>query len=222
VFPAAPLADDRALVTSDLGALLSLWQLRTRPRPCRDVCVDQVAPEVEPAVIDGHQAIEVPVQGLPPARRCAASSPDRYPRVHRGPQIRGAHSLRSERRLRHAGGHLPADRSRASGLVRPDTLVTTKTPKIVRQDYQVSYADMRHCQAVYPMVREAMRFGVYLPNRGSNLSSRRYCNFCGALRGAVGRAGEWGGRGVNRLIGRLGRARFAHRIGARHPRLAAT
>jgi hypothetical protein len=38
------------------------------------------------------------------------------------------------------------------------------------------------------MVREAMRAGVYLPNRGRNLCSRKHCNFVEACEA------QWGGR----------------------------
>ena len=68
----------------------------------------------------------------------------------------------------------------ASGKVRLDTLVATKTPKVVTTEYEVTAADQLMTQTLYPRVREGIREGLYLPNRGCNLCSRKYCNFAGA------------------------------------------
>jgi hypothetical protein len=35
--------------------------------------------------------------------------------------------------------------------------------------------DYRYAEAIYPMVNQAMDEGLYLPNRGSNLCTRRHC-----------------------------------------------
>jgi RecB family exonuclease len=69
---------------------------------------------------------------------------------------------------------------RANGKARLDTVVATKTPQLVTISYEVSTADQLATQQLYPLVREGMREGLYFPNRGSNLCSRRYCNFCDA------------------------------------------
>ena len=37
--------------------------------------------------------------------------------------------------------------------------------------------DVRHTETLYPMVRDAIQQGIYLPNRGSLLCSRRHCAF---------------------------------------------
>jgi len=34
--------------------------------------------------------------------------------------------------------------------------------------------------SLYPRVREGIREGLYFPNRGSNMCSRKYCNFVDA------------------------------------------
>lgn len=59
----------------------------------------------------------------------------------------------------------------ATGLVQLDSLVATKQPKLVSLSYQVSDADMRLCETIYPSTQDSMRRGIYLPNRGSF-----YCN----------------------------------------------
>ena len=65
----------------------------------------------------------------------------------------------------------------ASGMARVDTLVATKVPQVITQEYTVSAADMKMTETLYPLVREAMREGIYLPNRSSNLCSYKHCAF---------------------------------------------
>jgi len=65
----------------------------------------------------------------------------------------------------------------ASGTCRLDTLVKTKTVQLVHHTHQVGQEDVRHTETVYPMVRDAIQQGIYLPNRGSFLCSRRHCAF---------------------------------------------
>jgi PD-(D/E)XK nuclease superfamily len=67
-----------------------------------------------------------------------------------------------------------------SGEARLDTLVATKTPQLVRIDYTVSAEDQALATHLYPHVREGIREGLYFPNRGGNLCSRKYCAFAGA------------------------------------------
>jgi len=68
----------------------------------------------------------------------------------------------------------------ASGKARLDTLVATKTPQLVRIEYQVTAADLLLTTNLYPRVREGIREGLYFPNRNSHLCSRKYCNFADA------------------------------------------
>jgi hypothetical protein len=68
----------------------------------------------------------------------------------------------------------------ASGEVRLDTMVATKTPKLVTLAYTVSAADLAMTQHLYPHAREGIREGLFFPNRCSNLCSRKMCNFADA------------------------------------------
>ena len=65
----------------------------------------------------------------------------------------------------------------ASGVASIDTLVKTKTVQLIRQSYTVSGADLRATACLYPLVQEGIRNGLYFPNRGSFLCSRRHCAF---------------------------------------------
>jgi putative RecB family exonuclease len=156
--------------------------------------LSDVAPEIEPAVIDGQPAIELRVSG-----------------VIGGVQIRGILDLVDARGcicdLKTA--------ARKPSCVAPDyalqiatyaeiapevtgeaqlvTLVATKTPQLVTMAYRVSDADRAYARAIYSRAQDAMRTGCVTPNRGSNLCSRKHCNFWQACEG------EYGGKvkGVN-------------------------
>jgi hypothetical protein len=65
----------------------------------------------------------------------------------------------------------------ASGEARLDTLVKTKLVQLVPQAYTVGQQDLRATEVLYPLVQEGMRKGLYYPNRGSVLCSRRNCAF---------------------------------------------
>jgi hypothetical protein len=65
----------------------------------------------------------------------------------------------------------------ASGLVQLDTLVKTKTPKRVEQRFEITDADTRATDTIYPLAQQAMRSGYYMPNRLSMLCSRRHCPY---------------------------------------------
>ena len=69
-----------------------------------------------------------------------------------------------------------------------DTPVATKSAQVITQEYTVSPADLKMTEKLYPLVREAMREGIYLPNRASNLCSYKHCAFAGFCEA------EFGGR----------------------------
>jgi hypothetical protein len=65
----------------------------------------------------------------------------------------------------------------ASGEARLDTLVKTNAVQLVQKSYVVGDADLRATQVLYPFIKEAIRNGLYLPNRDSMMCSRRHCAF---------------------------------------------
>jgi RecB family exonuclease len=65
----------------------------------------------------------------------------------------------------------------ASGAGRLDTMTKTKTVALHQQSYDVLASDRAEVEKLYPLAQEAMRGGLYLPNRGSILCSRKYCSF---------------------------------------------
>ena len=65
----------------------------------------------------------------------------------------------------------------ASGEARLDTLVKTNAVQLIQHSYVVGDADLRATQVLYPFIQEAIRNGLYLPNRDSVMCSRRHCAF---------------------------------------------
>jgi hypothetical protein len=74
----------------------------------------------------------------------------------------------------------------ASGQVGIDTLIQTRgrdgrptksAPEIHSSAYRVTDADLRHIDVIYPLAQEAMRSGLYTPNRGSMFCSRSSCAY---------------------------------------------
>jgi hypothetical protein len=68
----------------------------------------------------------------------------------------------------------------SNGKTRLDTLVATKTPQLVTIEHTTTVQEQFLTVSLYPRVREGIREGLYLPNRGSNMCSRKYCNFVDA------------------------------------------
>ncbi len=65
----------------------------------------------------------------------------------------------------------------ASGEASVETLVKTKTPQLVPLTYTVQPCDIVRIERLYPDVQRAIRAGIFLTNRASNLCSRKYCAF---------------------------------------------
>lgn len=77
----------------------------------------------------------------------------------------------------------------ASGEAEVVTMVRTKTPQTIRTAYTVTDEDTQACEVLYPRAQALMQQGgPFLPNRGSNLCSKRNCNFASAC------IAEYGGR----------------------------
>jgi hypothetical protein len=65
----------------------------------------------------------------------------------------------------------------ASGEARIDTLVKTKTPGLVTQDFRVTEQDLLATRQLYRLAQQAMRSELHMPNRVSITCSRRNCSF---------------------------------------------
>ncbi|MGH9667432.1 MAG: PD-(D/E)XK nuclease family protein [Bryobacteraceae bacterium] len=65
----------------------------------------------------------------------------------------------------------------AANVAVVDTLVKTKTPQLIQSFHRIDDQQIRATQRMYPLAQEAMRAGLYIPNRASNLCSRKSCAF---------------------------------------------
>lgn len=65
----------------------------------------------------------------------------------------------------------------ASGRARLDTITKTKTVQHVEQTIQIGESDRKYATKLYSIAQDKMRTGLVIPNRGSNLCSRKYCSF---------------------------------------------
>ena len=83
---------------------------------------------------------------------------------------------------------------RATGVARIDTVVKLKREvKLVPQSFEVTPADEKQVETMYPLVQAAMKGGVYLPNRNTFLCARKYCPFwraCEKEFGGIVKGGE--------------------------------
>ena len=68
----------------------------------------------------------------------------------------------------------------SNGKTRLDTLVATKAPQLVTIEHTTTVEEQFMTVNLYPHVREGIREGLYFPNRGSSMCSRKYCNFVDA------------------------------------------
>jgi hypothetical protein len=65
----------------------------------------------------------------------------------------------------------------ASGVVRSDILVARNTPQHLERTWEVTAADTRWSDALYPLAQHAMQRGYYMPNRNSRHCSRHQCPY---------------------------------------------
>jgi RecB family exonuclease len=166
-----------------------LDKLKVQTAQLARMYLDEVAPEIEPAVINGQPAIEMPVAGeiggvkvrgildLVDARGCIR---DLKTAARKPSAIAPDYALQIATYAEIA--------PEVTGEAQLVTLVATKTPQLVTMAYRVSDADRAYARAIYPRAQDAMRAGVVTPNRGSNLCSRKHCNFWEACEA------EYGGR----------------------------
>ena len=196
---ASPVADDLAGIFDQLweetvaeGSFQpgeDLEKLKAQTAQLARMYLDEVAPEIEPAVINGQPAIEMAVSGqiggvkvrgildLVDSRGCIR---DLKTAARKPSAIAPDYALQIATYAEIA--------PQVTGEAELVTLVATKTPQLVTMAYRVSDADRAYARAIYPRAQDAMRTGCVTPNRGSNLCSRKHCNFWEACEG------EYGGR----------------------------
>lgn len=134
--------------------------------------MDEIAPFLQPTAVE--VAVEgeiagVPVQGVVDLIDEEGQIIDLKTRSRRPTAIPPADvfQVTTYRQL------LPA----ATDLVWIDSLIRTKSVQVVRHSRQLIPDDFRATNTLYPLARQAMRSGTYMPNRLSLYCSRRHCPF---------------------------------------------
>ncbi len=74
----------------------------------------------------------------------------------------------------------------ASGVVRSHFLVMSNTPQHVAHTWEVTAADIRWMDELFPLAQEAIRRGYYMPNRNSIHCSRHQCPYWRRCEGDFG------------------------------------
>jgi RecB family exonuclease len=166
-----------------------LDRLKAQTAALARMYLDDVAPEIEPAVVHGEAAIElrvageiagVKVRGIVDLLDATGRICDLKTAARKPSSIAPDYALQIATYAEIA--------PQVTGEAQLVTLVATKTPQLVTMAYRVSDADRAYARAIYPRVQDAMRAGCVTPNRGSNLCSHKHCNFWAACEA------EYGGR----------------------------
>ena len=142
----------------------------------------EMAPKVQPAVIDGEPAVQVRVEGM-----------------IAGVKVQGIIDLLTEdgtvidlKTKRDKPGGVPADHmlhvttydllcphSRGRGEIH--YMVEGRSEKSVAKTVlytrEIGPDQVQYAESIYPAAQEAMRDGLYLPRRTSRLCSRKYCPY---------------------------------------------
>jgi putative RecB family exonuclease len=137
-----------------------------------DAYMDQVAPRIEPAHVEQEVKGEIggvkvrgrldiiDVEGRIIDAKTAAKKPSGIAPNYRF-QVATYAKLHSQ----------------CSGSARVDTVTKTKTIQVIEQSFAIEQSDLVQLDRMYPLAQEAMRSGLYMPNRNSNLCSRKHCPY---------------------------------------------
>jgi RecB family exonuclease len=134
--------------------------------------MDQVAPHIEPA------AVELPVSGRigGVSVRGVIDLLDVHGRViDLKTAARKPSEISPDYRMQVASYALLAPR--ANGTARLDTITKTKKPAVHSAEFAVDQPDIDQAVRTYPAVQQAMRAGVFFPNRGHFACSRSHCSY---------------------------------------------
>ncbi len=153
-------------------------QLRRLGRALVERYMEELAPDVQPALIDGAPAVQHKVAG-----EIAGVKVHGYIDVVTEDGVvidlktagRKPGQMSIDYRLQLTTYDILCAHSR--GQARLEYMIKTKIPKTHRQSIDIGVADIKFAESVYPMAQEGMRDGLYPPRRNSNLCSRKYCSF---------------------------------------------
>ena len=136
------------------------------------VYMEQCAPRIQPAAIEVHvsgKIGDVPVQGFIDLLDTDGQIVDLKTAKAKPSQVSPGYLLQVST--------YAMIEPRSNGRARLDTLTKTKTVGLHSQSLEIGQADRRHAERLYSIAREQMQTGLFIPNRGSHLCSRKYCAY---------------------------------------------
>jgi RecB family exonuclease len=134
--------------------------------------LDEVAPTIEPAAVELHVEGEIAgvrIQGWVDLLDVNGRILDIKTSARKPSSIASEHRFQIATYAQLTPG--------ANGDARIDTLVKTKTPGLVTQNFTITDQDLLATRALYPLAQTVMRSELYMPNRLSMNCSRRNCSF---------------------------------------------
>jgi hypothetical protein len=138
----------------------------------RGEVLDEVAPTIEPAAVELHVEGEIAgvrIQGWVDLLDVNGRILDIKTSARKPSSIASEHRFQIATYAQLTPG--------ANGDARIDTLVKTKTPGLVTQNFTITDQDLLATRALYPLAQTVMRSELYMPNRLSMNCSRRNCSF---------------------------------------------
>jgi len=142
----------------------------------------QMAPKIQPALIDGVPAVQLPVSG-----EIADVKVRGYIDILTADGTVIDFKTKRDKPYGITADHMlqvttysmlcPHSRGKAELHYMVKGRSTTAPTKNVPFTLDIGSAEVQYAESVYPAVQEAMRDGLYLPNRNARLCSRRLCPF---------------------------------------------
>jgi len=157
-------------------------ELRASGEGLIQIFMDQVAPHIEPVATEVRvegQIGGVTVQGWIDVMDIDGRIIEIKTAARRPQAIAPDHKFQLATYLQLTPG--------ARGTARVDTLVKTKVPALITQEYVPSDADFMATRKLYALAQETMRKELFMPNRLSLNCSRRNCSYWRCCEQ------EWGG-----------------------------
>jgi RecB family exonuclease len=136
----------------------------------------EAAPAIEPAAVEvpvSGSIAGVPVRGIIDIIDGEGRVIDIKTTSRKPSKISGDHAFQLSTYIQLLGDG-------GSGEARLDSLVATKKPQLVQIEHTPDESGEKLVGRMYPLVAEGIAGGLYLPNRSSNVCSRRYCAFADA------------------------------------------
>jgi len=162
----------RELDGVELDKTESVADLREAGEVMTKIYMEQCAPRIQPAALEVHvtgKIGDVPVQGFIDLLDVDGNIIDLKTKKQKPSGIDPGYRLQVST--------YAMLEPRSNGRARLDTMTKTKTVGWYPQTLEIGASDRKHAERLYSITRDQMQAGVFIPNRGSHLCSRKYCAY---------------------------------------------